>query len=163
VANVLDVSRLAPGTVIVDDSAPHCLDARDAFARFAERKDILFTEGGFVRSRAPMPRLVHVPPSIAGSLPTDLPQLLFSMLNPSNITACILSALLSARCPELAPTIGCVAPNAARQHWAALADLGWRAAVPNYEGALLRPDLIADFRTRFGNAETAPRLVGAGL
>ena len=152
VPNVLDVRRLGPGTLIVDDSAPHCLNASAAFARLAESKDILFTEGGFLRSRAPMPRLVHVAPSIALGLPTELPQLLFSMLNPSNITACILSALLSARRPELPPTIGRIPATAARQHWAALAELGWRAAELNYEGALLGPELIADFRARFGNA-----------
>jgi acyl carrier protein len=152
VQNVMDVASLAPGTLIVDDSAPHCLNGPEALARFSEKQDILCTEGGFVRGRVPMPRIAHVPPSIATGLSAELPQLLLSFLTPYDVTACILSALLSATIPELAPTIGPAARAATRQHWTALAELGFSAAALNYEGTPLRSDLTAQFRRRFGKS-----------
>ncbi len=161
VEDVIDVARLAPGTLVVDDSWPHCMNGPAALARFAGSNDLLCTEGGFVRSGAPMSRIAHLPPSIAAGLPASLPQLLFSSLNPRDITACILSALLSARHPELAPTIGLVAPAAARQHWVALAELGFSAADLSYEGTPLAPDAVAIFRGRFGKAGVPPRAVAA--
>ena len=152
VQNVVDVRRLAPGTLIVDDSAPHCLNGPEALARFTEKGDILCTEGGFIRSNVPMPRVAHIPPSIAPRLPTELPQLFLSFLTPHDITSCILSALLSAQKPELPPTIGPIAPAAARQHWVALAELGFSAAALNYEGTPVSADGIAEFRRRFGKS-----------
>lgn len=162
VANVIDVAKLAPGTLIVDDSAPHCLRGPAALARFRETNDILCTEGGFVRSRKPMPRVAHVPPSIAPGLPAELPQLLFSMLNPHDITGCVLSALLSATRADLPPTVGLVEAEEARQHWNALNELGFTAAALNFEGTFLQPELIAEFRERFGKRSDASLpLVGA--
>jgi hypothetical protein len=150
VENVIDVSRLAPGTLVVDDSWPHCLNGPAALARFREQGDILLTEGGFVRSAERMPRLAHLPASLATVLPAELPNLLFSSLNPHDITACVLSALISARRPELAPTIGLVDLATSRRHWAALPELGFGAAEPNYEGTALAPSAVAAFRARFG-------------
>ena len=151
----MDVTRLAPGTLIVDDSAPRCLNGPEALARFTEKQDILCTEGGLVRSSVPMPRVAHVPETIAPGLPSELPQLLFAMLNPLGITGCILSALLSATRPELLPTIGLITPNEARQHWTALDQLGFSAAELNFEGTILQPELVAAFRERLGNGAAA--------
>ena len=161
VEDVIDVARLAPGTLIVDDSWPHCMNGPAAFARFEKEKDILFTEGGFVRNRAPMRRIAHVP--AGAGIPAELPQLLFSSVNPHDITACILSALLSARKSELPPTIGLVDPGVVQQHWAALAELGFAAAELNYEGTALSPDRIVRFRSRFGKEVSAPQPVGMRL
>jgi acyl transferase domain-containing protein/NADPH:quinone reductase-like Zn-dependent oxidoreductase/NADP-dependent 3-hydroxy acid dehydrogenase YdfG/acyl carrier protein len=161
VENVIDVARLAPGTLIVDDSWPHCMNGPAALARFNDRKDILITEGGFVRSREPMPRIAHVPPSIAASLPAELPQLLFSSLNPHDITACILSALISVRRPELVPTVGLITPAAARRHWQALTEIGFSAAELSYEGESLSRAGIDAFRHRFGKSVAGSRPVVA--
>ena len=150
VENVIDVSRLAPGTLVVDDSWPHCLNGPSALARFHQHGDILLTEGGFVRNGAAMPRIAHLPASLASVLPADLPNLLFASLNPNYITACILSALISAHRPELAPTIGLVDLATTRRHWAALSELGFSAAELNYEGTALPPAGVAAFRARFG-------------
>jgi hypothetical protein len=150
VENVLDVARLAPGTLVVDDSSPHCLNGPAAFARFAQSRDILFTEGGFIRSGAPMPRIVHVPASVTPVMQVEIPQLFFSLLRAEDITGCILSALLSARRADLPPTIGLIAPADARTHWKALNELGFTAARLNYEGIYLEPQGVGAFRERIG-------------
>jgi hypothetical protein len=148
VENVIDVARLAPGTLVVDDSWPHCMNGMAALERFENKNDILYTEGGFVRSPVRMQRISHVPPS--AGVPDAFTQILFSSLTPHDITACVLSALISARRPELAPTIGLIPPDVAQQHWAALPELGFGAAELSYEGNLLNPEGIAAFRKRFG-------------
>ena len=163
VQNVVDVMRLAPGTLVVDDSAPHCLNGPAALNRFTEKQDILCTEGGFVRSREPMPRITHIPSSIAPGLPTELPQLFLSFLTPHDITACILSALLSAQKPELTPTVGPIAPAAAREHWDALPELGFTAAALNYEGTPLSGKGIAAFRERFRKLSVSSARVAAAV
>ena len=89
---------------------------------------------------------------MASVIPAEIPRLMFSMFDPLTITGCVLSALLSARRPELAPTIGPITLDAARQHWSALADLGFTAAALNYEGRTLQPETIAAFRDRFGRS-----------
>jgi hypothetical protein len=155
VENVIDVARLAPGTLVVDDSWPHCMNGPAAFTRFMAQKDILYTEGGFVRSPMRMPRISHVP-SNAG-VPAELSQIFFSSVDPHDITACILSALLSVRKPELTPTVGLISPATARQHWTALAELGFKAAELNYEGNALPPEAVTAFRRRFGKAPSASR------
>lgn len=158
VGNVLDVSRLTPGTLVVDDSSPHCLNGLDAFARVGQDRDILFTEGGFVSARAPMPRIAHVPPSMTSMIPLELPRLMFSMFDPLTITACVLSALISARRPDLPPTIGPIGRHDVRQHWIALGELGFSAAALNYEGRLVDPSAVTAFREQFGRrGHAAPR------
>jgi hypothetical protein len=148
VENVIDVTRLAPGTLIVDDSWPHCMNGVAALTRFMDDKDILYTEGGFVRSPTRMQRISHVPPN--AGVPDEFTQILFSSLTPHDITACVLSALISACRPDLAPTIGLIPSEIARQHWAALPELGFGAAELNYEGNLLDSECISAFRERFG-------------
>jgi hypothetical protein len=139
------------------------LNGPDALARFTEKKDILCTEGGFVRSNVPMPRVVYVPPSMTFGLPAELPQMFLSFLTPHDITACILSALISAQKPELAPTVGPIAPADARRHWVALNELGFSAAALNYEGTPLNADGIAAFRDCFGKSQRpAPRIAAVG-
>src|SRR5262249_2157335 len=54
VPDVLDVSRLAPGTLLVDDSAPHCFSPQAAIKRFEQSGDIVFTEAGVVLAPEPI-------------------------------------------------------------------------------------------------------------
>ncbi|HLH28979.1 MAG TPA: phosphopantetheine-binding protein, partial [Acidimicrobiales bacterium] len=46
VADILDINRVAPGTIVVDDSAPHAFRSDEALRRLEEKGDILVTEGG---------------------------------------------------------------------------------------------------------------------
>jgi acyl carrier protein len=47
--DILDADRLRPGTLVVDDSAPHCFRPDKAFRRLRDHGDLLFTEGGTLR------------------------------------------------------------------------------------------------------------------
>jgi predicted amino acid dehydrogenase len=45
---LVDVDRLRPGTLLVDDSFPHCFDTGRALARMRERGDVLVVGGGLL-------------------------------------------------------------------------------------------------------------------
>jgi hypothetical protein len=58
----LEVERLEPGTLIVDDSGPHCFQVPKAIERSMSQQDILFTEGGILQSSTVIPCLRYLPP-----------------------------------------------------------------------------------------------------
>lgn len=49
-ANVLDVDRVRPGTILIDDSQPHCFSRKAAWARLERRGDIVPCDAGLVQS-----------------------------------------------------------------------------------------------------------------
>lgn len=63
--NVLQVDRLRPGCIVVDDSVPHCFDVGRAIARADETMDLILANGGLLQlpERFPVlsfaPRLLH--------------------------------------------------------------------------------------------------------
>jgi predicted amino acid dehydrogenase len=46
IPNILSTDLLKPGTIIVDDSAPHIFDPTTCIARFTKQKDVLVIQGG---------------------------------------------------------------------------------------------------------------------
>ena len=98
--SVLDVERLAPGTLIVDDASPHCFDTAGALARIERDADILVAEGGALR--------LGIDPDLVLSLPSGLDGLgaAFAERHAGIVMACTLSALLAVRETALPPTIG---------------------------------------------------------
>ncbi len=49
-ADVLDVDRVRPGTILIDDSQPHCFSRKAAWARLERRCDIVPCDAGLVQS-----------------------------------------------------------------------------------------------------------------
>jgi len=148
-AGVLDVARLRPYTLIVDDSAPHCFDRPAAEKRLRERGDVLFTEGGVLQAPEPIPRLLHLPrgaEALAGLLPSGLPGMP-GVARADEITGCVLSSLLSTRFPDLGPTIGEVTLADSRRHYERLQALGFRGAPLHCEGFSLPAESVARFRS----------------
>lgn len=123
VPNVLDVNRLKPGTLLVDDSSPHCFNVEEAIRRLETQNDILFTEGGVLKLPQAATMVTYVP--------KWLEQVFFRALsgyNTNNITGCILSSLLSARHPELEPTTWPVNGETSFTHYQQLASFEIEAA-----------------------------------
>jgi hypothetical protein len=125
VRGVVDVERLAPGTVVVDDSFPHCFDLDRAIGRMSSRGDVLLVDGGLVSPPGTIEWSVTLP---AGMTPILGNQHEASLLPDSAaITGCILSSLLSQ--DRGAPaTTGPVGIAACRDHWQALDRMGIGAA-----------------------------------
>jgi|GEM_PF-1959113 len=142
VGNVIDVARLRPGTLLIDKPTLHCFDVQTAIRRFETEKDILFSEGGILRSPEPISSLVHRPDSIRH--PADYAG------NPRNIGGCVLSGLLSACFETLEPTLGRTDEATAYEHYEKLKELGFEAADPHCGEYVLSPENIRIFRSRFG-------------
>jgi amino acid adenylation domain-containing protein len=154
VAEILDIRRVAPGTIVVDDSAPHAFRSEDALRRFQERRDILVTEGGVLRAPEPLPLLVYAPDELEPWLRDGL-VLLISQNNPWHITGCVLSGLLSAKFAHLAPTIGLIDPQTARDHYEMLESLRFGATGLELEGTPLDEQIVGEFRARYGSSRCA--------
>jgi pyochelin synthetase len=152
--DVLDVDRLRPGTLVVDDSVPPCYRREVALARVQERYDLLFAEGGVLHAGEPIGKLIHVPgavPQLMG--PEGVEEFLRNSpdaSSPSGITSCILSSLLTARVDGLAPSVGPADPGRCAQHVDALLQLGFEAGPLQCDGELLSAEAISRFREQFG-------------
>lgn len=142
VPDVLDVQQLRPGSLIVDDSGPHCFNLRQAKERIARQADILFTEGGAVRLPAPVRELWHVPLGLETVFAADW------ATEPNLIMGCVLSSLLSAKMSTLSHTVGAVEPDIGLNFYRKLEQLGTQAAPLHGENYVLPSDLISTFRAR---------------
>jgi acyl transferase domain-containing protein/acyl-CoA synthetase (AMP-forming)/AMP-acid ligase II/acyl carrier protein len=143
---VVDIARVKPGTILVDDSAPHCFTTEPAVRRFEESKDILFTEGGMMRSPQPIGHLLYVPRRAQPALQSGF----LSRINSFNIPGCILSSLLSFDSQELKPTVGLVDVANSVRHYETLGKLGFQAADLHCEDYVLVAEAVSEFRRRFG-------------
>jgi hypothetical protein len=151
-AEVLDIGRVAPGTIVVDDSAPHAFSSDEALRRFTERADILVTEGGMLLAPEPLPLRAYVPDELEPWLRAGLTWLV-AQTDPRLITGCVLSGLLSARYAHLVPTIGLIDRRTALDHYETLDALGFRTPDLQLGGTVLDPRVIAEFRSRYGGGK----------
>ena len=148
VPDVLDITRVQPGTLIVDDSGPHCFSVPSAIERFQRQADILFTEGGVMQSPNPLKHTIHYPPHLAQRL--RLAEFLGdSFVDSTRITGCVFSSLLSASF-GLPSTTGIVEAKDAIQHYHLLSDLGFQGSQLHCEGYVLPQEAIEKFRDHFG-------------
>jgi amino acid adenylation domain-containing protein len=161
VADILDIDRVAPGSIVVDDSAPHAFNSEAAIRRFRQRGDILVTEGGVLLAPEPLPLRVYVPDGLAPWLKAGLISLI-AQSNPWDITGCVLSGLLSARFGHLAPTIGLIEPQTALDHYETLGTLGFKGASLQLDDLPLDTRIIRDFRSRYGNGHPSDHVNGNG-
>ncbi len=118
---IVEVGRLRPGTVVVDDSFPHCFDVATAVTRMRGAADVLLVGGGLLDC-GPVGRTVHLPPvaaSLEGRITGRLPE--------DGIASCRLESLLLAADPSLPRTLGLVQPSTAASYWEAVEAAGVRA------------------------------------
>ena len=149
VANVLNIMQVNPGTLIVDDSAPHCFSVEQAIQRFQEQEDILFTEGGVLQAPSPNKRTIYLPTSIEKLMNnTQKEEILNS--NPFNIMGCVFSSLLSFQFDQLEPTVGVCDGEKSELHYQVLQELGFEAGDLHCGEYVLPTTSISNFRDRFG-------------
>ncbi|HLM46156.1 MAG TPA: hypothetical protein VK458_19965, partial [Myxococcaceae bacterium] len=148
-ANLLDVDRLRPGTLVVDDSAPHCFDARRAIRRFQERRDVLFTEAGAIRSHRTIQEIREI--SFATGWDHKVRAAL-KLLHPAEDTVmgCVFSSILSSRFEDAPCLVGMPTPGDLDLHYRKLRELRFEAARLYLEDHVLDEDLVSMFRARFG-------------
>ncbi|GAA2263372.1 hypothetical protein GCM10010415_28550 [Streptomyces atrovirens] len=130
---VLDVDRLRPGAVVVDDSFPHCFDTGRALARMRERSDVLVLGGG----------LLHVG-GTGREVADDLPAAAAAgyLAQPwieGTLASCRAESLLRASDDRLPLVHGLVDAAVARAHWDAMEEAGITAAPLHLLGHTVGP------------------------
>ncbi len=124
---VLDVDRLLPGSIVVDDSFPHCFDSELAVGRMTRRRDVLLVEGGFVLPREPIEWTSALPDNLPSGFDAAFGMGWLPFEDTTAITGCILSGLLSKKWGAT-PSVGPIGLNDCREHWDLLVRLGVGAA-----------------------------------
>ncbi|MFJ7072028.1 amino acid adenylation domain-containing protein [Streptomyces sp. NPDC098781] len=127
--DILDVARLRPGTIVVDDSFPHCFDTTSALDRMSRDRDVLVVGGGLLAVGATRTRLSEDLPAMASAGFAMRPGI------PGTLASCRLESLLHAhltqpgRPPGELPLIhGLVDLPRALAHWDAAEAAGIRPA-----------------------------------
>ena len=150
VPHILDVDRLRPGAMIVDDSAPHCFDPERAAQRFRQRRDLLYSEGGLLRSPHAFRELRYAPHVVEQTMTAQQFDAFFIRRDPYEIMGCTLSSLLSARFAQLPPTVGFVEAQTSHAYYDLLKRLGFEAARLQCADCDLTEELVQAFRRQFG-------------
>ncbi|MCP4396413.1 MAG: AMP-binding protein, partial [bacterium] len=114
---VLDVDRLKPGTIVIDDSFPRAFDDEKARQRMERSQDVLLLGGGMLdvgvlERTSPFPQAA----AIRSRYPAQW------------LPGCHAEALLLTVRPELGPTVGPVELRRSLQVLEAVETLGWKAA-----------------------------------
>jgi predicted amino acid dehydrogenase/acyl carrier protein len=153
VPKILDVGRLRAGTLIVDDSGPHCFDPQLARRRIQQEQDILFTEGGVLQLPHALKRIRFVPDA-PEQTPDAFQTGTFAVDNAYEIMGCTFSSLLSTCFEKLKPTLGIADVDACTLHYQTLKKLGISGASLHCEAYQLTPEAILRFRHYFSHKES---------
>jgi amino acid adenylation domain-containing protein len=121
IPGVLDVARLRPGSILIDDSFPFCFDLDAALERIRVSGDILCLAGGSVVVTDGIDWELALPSQLQGFRGEHLVRSLLP--RPDMMTGCILSALLPI-VTNLRPTLGPVTPQDCLDYWDEMAALG---------------------------------------
>ncbi|MFF9205351.1 amino acid adenylation domain-containing protein [Streptomyces sp. NPDC014986] len=128
---VLDVDRLRPGAVVVDDSFPHCFDTERALARMRERGDVLVLGGGLLRVGRTDREVAPGIPAAATAGRLAQPWIEGTM------ASCRTESLLHAAGHPVPLVHGLVDAAVARAHWDAMERAGITAAPLHLLGHLV--------------------------
>lgn len=148
VPDILDVDALHPGTLLVDDSGPHCFNLEQAVHRFERTGDILFTEGGVLQLPQVIRRLRYVPRS-ANAIPVGT-----SLIdNPYEVMGCAFSSLLPQQFAELEATVGSIPLEMSTRYYRRLVSLKFRAGPLHSKQYRFAETAVSQFRKRFSLAD----------
>ncbi|MDB5306278.1 MAG: polyketide synthase family protein, partial [Gemmataceae bacterium] len=158
VPDVIDVDRLRPGTVVVDDSYPPGFPLDRAVRRAETAADLFFGNAGMVRLADPIRETVFLPPGAEQMVARFGPDAFVRELarDPRELTACILSALLTDRHEGFRATVGLADLPDLRSHYRGLTRLGITAARPQCGTYFMPDDLVRKFRTGFATRADGP-------
>jgi predicted amino acid dehydrogenase len=141
-SHVLRVDRLRSGTIVVDDSFPHCFDTQAAIARMRDEADVLLVGGGLLDC-GPMERTIFVPEGLHSIQERIAQRLPFQAL-----ASCQLESVLQAADPQLPLIRGLVDPAGAQRYWTAARAAGLKAGPLHLHNYTLEERLLLRLRER---------------
>jgi acyl transferase domain-containing protein len=163
VPDVIDVSRLRPGTIIVDDSYPPGFSLERGIQRAEADADLFFGNAGMVRLPDPIRETVFLPPG-AEAVVARLGDAAFRKelaRDPHELTACILSSILTDRHEGFRATVGLADLTDLRGHYRGLQRMGITAARPQCGTYFVPDEVVRRFRQQHA-APSGSRISAAG-
>ena len=148
VPNILNVEKVKPGTLMVNDSGRTCFSLDAAIQRLEREKDLLFTGGDVLCSPQPIKKSVYLPHFVEDGLGQETLESFLSF-NPNLITGCVLSGLLSAGFKEIKPVTGSVGLDTCVQNFHLLKQQGFKAAHLHYERYEPSEETITHFANQY--------------
>jgi amino acid adenylation domain-containing protein len=125
VGGVLDVAKVRPGCIVVDDSFPRCFDVNAAVQRMYARQDAVFLEAGLLAAPMPLPEERYIPDWLLPALGDGTTRRF-----EREAMGCVLSSGLMTTAPDLSPTLGSVRRQDSVASLAHLVQSGFTAALP---------------------------------
>ncbi|MGJ3562184.1 hypothetical protein ACR6C2_44465 [Streptomyces sp. INA 01156] len=119
---VLDVGRLRPGAIVVDDSFPHCFDTERALTRMREHEDVLVLGGGLLHVGRTDRQVAEDLPALAAAGYLAQPWI------EGTLASCRAESLLHAAGQELPLVHGLVDAGVSLAYWEAVERAGVSAA-----------------------------------
>lgn len=108
--HVISIEKLLPGTLVVDDSFPHCFDTAKAIERMKNKQDVLISGGGLLEIPVEN-RTLYLP------MPhQQIQKTIESEILPNTLASCQMESLLIANHSDLPLTRGRVQPEIALQY-----------------------------------------------
>ena len=160
VPDVLDAARFRPGTLLADDSYPPAANLAAAVRRAEQHGDLLFSNVGMLRLPAPIRETVTIPTEAEAFLEKFGVAAFREEVthwHPYELTACVLSSLLTGRFEGFEPTLGLAGVLDLVNHYRSLNTLGITAAGLQCETYFVPPEMIDRFRSFQDTSATCQR------
>ena len=124
---LVDTDRLAPGSIVVDDSFPPIVDAAAAMRRMDREGDVIVISGGRLDVGA-CERTLRVP------LPPSIAEHIVQLFDAGGVPGCRAESVLLATGLELPVIHGLVRREEARRYWDESGKVGVKAPAPRLMG-----------------------------
>ena len=146
VPDILDIKKVKPGSLVIDDSGPHCFSVKKAINRILTTGDILVTEGGVLEIPEIINNKIYLPVEIDFDIIKKY-KVHFSSEN--EMTGCILSSLLSVKFDNLKPQTGYVSTQECIDHYRLLTENGYKGAALHCDTFFIPKENIDSFVSRY--------------
>jgi predicted amino acid dehydrogenase len=108
---VMDVDKLRPGTIVLDDSFPHIIDPTKAIRRMKKLRDVIVAGAGKIDMGEKQRQLMFT------AIPKALIERATAKLGDQGMPGCRAESLLISLDREMSPTIGLVTDDSAQRYW----------------------------------------------
>ena len=146
-SNIIDISKVKPGTLIIDCSPPHCFNISQAISRLKDKKDILFTDGSQLSQPSPHNCTLFIPDNVENLLTEEQKNTILNT-DPTIIQSNAISGLLAPQFEMFSSANEEFNFEVVLKNYEKLKELGFNAAKLSCENYVIHEDDIAYFSNK---------------
>mmetsp|Transcript_10377 Transcript_10377/g.24034 ORF Transcript_10377/g.24034 Transcript_10377/m.24034 type:complete len:1012 (+) Transcript_10377:2252-5287(+) len=141
VPNVLKVSKIRPGSVIIDDSGPLCFNEEEALERVHRTNDFLFKEAGSI----------FLPECMCMTFDKWAKSLIEPFVHKRKIGGCVFSSIIPSLNTELPSFVGPASVEICKKNYSYMKELGIKGSDMSTFHNTIDTEIIRKFKRKFGN------------